>query len=1165
MSNNFMIQKGHRNHWAKRVPQLAAAALSVALTAASARAETQNIPLSSGWNLVTFQVTPANPAPSAVFGSLPGFRSAWLYDTATKTWKRYLATTEPRAAAENALPPLQLTNVAVGQAYWIYADSPPATWTVSGTLPAIVPGVNTKAGWNLIGIPAGTTAPLTEKVNLLSVLSRAGFDYDTILRWEAGTQSFQHYSTANNRNTTSQELIPFDPNKAFWANVLTPSLLQPSLIATVRTDIDVEPAGNFPGLEDLNISGVLGPVATPKPVASQDRIVFFAGEDVQTLSLSNLGGGIMLWDVKWSPTDSPALTIPWLTVSTSSTETVATNPAGAPIRDYKILNGVTTVENDVIYLRLDRKNLGAGTYHGELMLTTTAGIPKPYHVEAVVPGLQGEWKGYATIDTVSGKKNPVPDIDLFVSFYEDAKTPGLMRGAIDSTNALLWPVDVPLIGYRQNNQGNTFQLTGAFALPPGDQNNEPFDVFDATATGNDANWNNDTKIDSVNPFPFPIHRQVTLSGTLLQGSPMTGYTVTGKYSEVVTGMSPQPIRLEGSFSMDRVASRPFSSRLSGAPDTRLGASLPANQADRAVKPVKASSDTGIEPVVIKKDELPHTIAAGANNFAAPFKVSVTTDQELRNLSLALNWSTLTHTNLIVTLRSPAPARDLLIHNGASLTPDGFKSLIFPDNRPTAGSLSTFLAALTTTKGDWELRIQNNGSTPVTLSSWCLRLEGQAVTSVAGRVLNGTTGVANVPVSLTGFPYSQTATTDSSGNFTMTRVPLIPLNFTVNSPAFTAADPATPGLSSAFTVPVFPNMNSTEAGYAAGFLTMPGAPPAVTGVGGYDDGSSASPFVLNVNPVVTTGPAAIVGGPLIGFAPLSVNLAAVNPGASVSWNFGDGTTSTATSPPEKTYTSPKVYTVTLDSPVGGAVEDTEKVIAMPSPNHAPASPAAVVAGASTTPYTAWCFQPFFTSGGALPAGVTLPTTAGSNTSASGAKYAELFMLQHTYAANFDLDLAPKTTVGSNFSADSFGTFAPSTFVSHSSNDAFSDPLNYGYQQEDHNYTLWTGAWVSSQVLGLDQGQNRGYTTEDAILHPPNRLGAVDDGVTYAQYRLTCNIGATITPSAGLGAQSVQTSAVHANPGTRPPLVEGTSGLAKNLYNILLTGPLAQDWVHQSDNP
>ncbi len=1113
---------------------------AAAFTAILAGADTQTFTtLAPGWNLITFQVTPSNPSPSAVWNSLPGFQAAWTYDAATGSWSRFVKSADTaRDTLENALTGVSQAPIAPGKAYWVYLGSAPASWQVNGTPPANVPGIDFQPGWNLIGIPAGTTAPFNEPVNLLSVLTKAGFDYDTILRWEASNQSYKHYSTANNRNTTSQEIIPLDPNAGIWANVLTPSLLKPSLVATVRSDIDIEPTGNFPGLEDLNISGASAP-ATPKPVGLQDRIVFLAGEDVQTLSLSNTGGGIMLWEVQWTPVEQSGLTVPWLTVSASPTEPVALDGNGVPIRDYKKLNGVTTVENDIVYLRLDRQNLGVGTYHGTLTLRTTAGPDKVYQIEAVVPGLEGEWKGFATIETVNGKRNPVPDIDLFVSFYEDSKIAGLMRGAIDSTNALLWPVDVPLIGYRQDNQGNAFQLIGAYILPPGDQNNEPFNTFDPE--GNDADWNNNAKIDATNPFPFPIHRHVALSGVLAKGNPMTGYTVTGRYTEVVTGMSPQPIRLEGAFTLDRAKTIPFATR-------------------RA----KASTDTGVEPVIVKTDAVPHAIAAGANNHAIPYKVTVATELELRALSLSLNWSTLAHTNLVITLVAPS-GQTLAIHNGAALNPDAFRSITFPNNRPPAGSYAAFLAGVTQTKGDWLLRIQNNGLTPVTLANWSLRLEGQAVADIVGQVKNGANGVANVPVTLSGFPYSQTVLTDASGNFVLTRVPIIPVNFTVTSPAFTSANPAVPGLSTQFTTPFFSNLTAVEAAYAAHFQAMPGAPVLGAGVQGYANGTGASPFVLDVSPVVTSGPAAIAGGPIAGFAPLYADFAAVNAGASINWNFGDGTTSILATPPQKVYTAPKVYTVTLDSPAGGAVEDSETVIAMPSPGNAPASAADVVPGGSSTHYVGYFFQPFFTSGGVLPAGVTLPTTTGGNTAPGGAKYVDLVMIQHTYAANYDLDLAPAASTNSDFSTDNYGSFAPSTFVFHPSNDAFSDPQNVGYQQEDHNYTLGVGVWMSSQVLGLDLGLDRGYTTEDTILHQPNRAGAVGDGVDYARYRLTCNIGPVLLPAGGLSAQAVQTTEVHANPAMRPPLVEGSSGFARNLYHIMLTGPLAPEWVQQSPQP
>ncbi|RYD72348.1 MAG: hypothetical protein EOP84_23315 [Verrucomicrobiaceae bacterium] len=102
-----------------------------------------------------------------------------------------------------------------------------------------------KAGWNMIGIPTGTTAPLTEPVNLLSVLTKAGFDYDTILRWESSTQTYKQYSTTNNRNTTSQEIIPVDPNAGIMAIPMSAYLTYPGPYPGASADLT---QGHFLGL-----------------------------------------------------------------------------------------------------------------------------------------------------------------------------------------------------------------------------------------------------------------------------------------------------------------------------------------------------------------------------------------------------------------------------------------------------------------------------------------------------------------------------------------------------------------------------------------------------------------------------------------------------------------------------------------------------------------------------------------------------------------------------------------------------------------------------------------------------------------------------------------------------------------------------------------------------
>ena len=64
-----------------------------------------------------------------------------------------------------------------------------------------------------------------------------------------------------------------------------------------------------------------------------------------------------------------------------------------------------------------------------------------------VGGLEGQWAGFVTIDTVNGRRNAVPDIDVHLHLSADALDGSrLLRGFIDSQETLLWPSDAPVIG-----------------------------------------------------------------------------------------------------------------------------------------------------------------------------------------------------------------------------------------------------------------------------------------------------------------------------------------------------------------------------------------------------------------------------------------------------------------------------------------------------------------------------------------------------------------------------------------------------------------------------------------------------------------------------------------------------------------------------------------------
>jgi hypothetical protein len=1187
-------------------------------------AETQTFSLGAQWNLITFQLTPSNPNPEALFSTLPGFQSAWNYEVGTGLWRRYIRLTGSPTQQTNdnvanqlfALPPIE-----PGRAYWIQMANAVPSWAVQGTVPqgAAFPSLHLDPGWNLIGVPVGAAAvSQSEPVSLLAVLTAAGFDYDALLTWENQSfrKMFRPQGDADELATNALAGLPPDApfpsfdlqrdlGRGYWIHVLDPAVLRPRLVVTVRPDIDAAPLNNFPSKEDLNVSGSAGG-ALPRTVLNQDVIRFFPGEDVQTLGVANLGegdgrgGGILLWEAIWVPQTDVDTPEPWIRLFASPDQREQRDQSGQLVAAYTNLTGVTTLENDLVYLRLDRKNLGRGLHEGNLILRSSVGN-RTFHVVAEVPGLEGDFKGFAQITSVNGKRNPVPDVDLNISFYEDIKVGGLLRGLVDSSQALLWPVDVPLVGHRVSDVGNQFIMGGAFVLPPGDQNGEPFDRWDENdpTAGTDVDWLNDGVLDVRNPFPFPIQRTVSLEGELVQGNPTDGYVLEGKYNEIVYGMSRRPILLEGTFHLERQAARPFSSRRS------------------------VTSDTGVEPVITRKNNVAMAIPAGASRESS---VTVATEMELQSLQVELAFTaTLPHTSLLIQLRSPGPNPALLtLYDGrtsaAAINPKVLEHVTFPVDRPMQGDLTQFLRSVPRTRTDasrfWTIVIANTGSQTVTLANWTLRLEGQPVTDVVGVVTDGGTPVSGVVVSLNGVPFSMSsAPTDAQGRFVLSRVPLLPLNFSGSRPGYLPLDPNDPGLSANFTRPFIaqPGLTFTalETELISHFNPLPGAPPAGAKVAGFSAGTTNAPFELQMH--AQGGPLQIVAGPLWLVAGGSVEFAAVNNSGAVRWDFGDGQTDPAsfiTHP----YDSPGVYHVRLFSPPDSpAAQDAVDIVVMPAAGRAPAHPSDL-AGAptglppqtATAAYVAYAFQPDFTCAGVIPAhkdGLDPATGADryirditpritfvdGETNQFGAAFVAAMPLQHAYAASMDTDLAPHTTPARTsrpFASDGFVPLsAPGFDPSINSN-------NQGFRDEDFNYShaavLWQNTraadgtveyeqdplsglivWgntllspsvnYSAQTYQARDGTDFSFAIDDNVFHPhpgTTTLSDLSPPQTVTHLRLVCSMGGAMV-TAPLPASAVKVAKLRRsqpdNP-LDPPLLTPPGPVSRNLQYQLVTGVL-----------
>lgn len=231
---------------------------------------------------------------------------------------------------------------------------------------------------------------------------------------------------------------------------------------------------------------------------------------------------------------------------------------------------------------------------------------------------------------------------------------------------------------------------------------------------------------------------------------------------------------------------------------------------------------------------------------------------------------------------------------------------------------------------------------------------------------------------------------------------------------------------------------------------------------------------------------------VGIAPLSVDFEAQGTVTGViNWNFGDGTS--ATGPiVTKVFAAPGAYQVTY--------------------THAGLPPASVfvIAKAGEVPPSSAIHirDGCQTSGGSLPVGIGEPTVA------SAPQTVSILRIQQTYAASFDIDLAPATTASNRmFNSD---LFDPTGVYS-------ADPSNRseeGFLDEDFNYNIgdpdaWpqapTTAYPDAPLIWNLGAQNfaaaSGYNEHDLTFHPHPKTPS-NGGVPTSHFRIACNLGTQI---------------------------------------------------------
>jgi hypothetical protein len=117
--------------------------------------------LSLGWNLISLQLEPLDPAPEEVLSSIAGeYDAVFAYEGCDPTgpWKRY----DPDGGGDD------LTTMGVERGYWVHTTSS-ATLTLTGTLPSSM-DIPLCTGWNLVGYPAQTPRPVAEALSSIEGL-----------------------------------------------------------------------------------------------------------------------------------------------------------------------------------------------------------------------------------------------------------------------------------------------------------------------------------------------------------------------------------------------------------------------------------------------------------------------------------------------------------------------------------------------------------------------------------------------------------------------------------------------------------------------------------------------------------------------------------------------------------------------------------------------------------------------------------------------------------------------------------------------------------------------------------------------------------------------------------------------------------------------------------
>lgn len=227
--------------------------LQLLFGSASVGAAQQTMTLATNWNLISFWLQPANPAPEAVFTNLIQLGrlvSVFSYEHVgggnTGVWMRFYPGLPPDRAWLNTL-----SQVRAGQGYWVNVTrGSTVSLTVTGSVTA-ARSSGLLPGWNLIGLgnnrrmfwadAFGSLAGGVQGIYAFSPQSKAftGFNQPVFGPTDLNGNGLVEFGELDWTYTNEARVLRYiDPGQGLWVKVADTTDLAPVLEVEAESDVD---------------------------------------------------------------------------------------------------------------------------------------------------------------------------------------------------------------------------------------------------------------------------------------------------------------------------------------------------------------------------------------------------------------------------------------------------------------------------------------------------------------------------------------------------------------------------------------------------------------------------------------------------------------------------------------------------------------------------------------------------------------------------------------------------------------------------------------------------------------------------------------------------------------------------------------------------------------